>query len=44
MLTKIFGPKMDQIRDDWRKINNEELRELYSSQNIVPLIKSVIVR
>jgi hypothetical protein len=43
VLTKIFGAKRDQVTDDWRKIHNKELHELYSSQNIVPLIKSIIV-
>jgi len=34
-----FGPKRDEITDEWRKLHNEELNHLYSP-NIVPVIKS----
>jgi hypothetical protein len=40
VLRGIFGPKRDEVTGDWRKLHNEELNYLYSSSNIVRLIKS----
>jgi hypothetical protein len=37
---RIFGPKRDRITGEWRKLHNEELNNLYSSINIVRVIKS----
>jgi len=37
---RIFGPKRDEIRGEWRKLHNEELNDLYSSPNIVQVINS----
>ena len=39
VLRRIFGPKMDEITEEWRKLHNEELNILYSSPNIVRVIK-----
>ena len=36
----IFGPKRDEVTGEWRKLCNEELKGLYSSPNIVLVIKS----
>jgi len=40
VLRKIFGPKRDKVTGEWRKPHNEELNYLYSSPNIVRVIKS----
>jgi hypothetical protein len=37
---KIFGTKRDEVRVEWRKLHNEELRDLYSSPSIIRIIKS----
>jgi hypothetical protein len=37
---RIFGPKKDDVTGDWRKLHNEELHNLYSSPNIMRMIKS----
>jgi len=37
---RIFGPKMDEVIGEWRKLHEEELNHLYSSPNIVSVIKS----
>jgi hypothetical protein len=30
MLRRIFGPKRDEVTGEWKKLHNEELRDLYS--------------
>jgi hypothetical protein len=40
VLRRIFGPKRDEVTGEWRKLHNEELRDLYSSPNIIIMIKS----
>ena len=40
VLWRIFGPKRDEVTGKWRKLHNEELNDLYSSPNIVQVIKS----
>jgi hypothetical protein len=40
VLRIIFGPKRDEVTGEWRKLHNEELHILYSSQNILRQIKS----
>jgi hypothetical protein len=32
VLRRIFGPKRDEVTGEWRKLHNEELRDLYSSK------------
>ena len=40
VLRKIFGPKWDELTEEWGKLHNEELNDLYSSTNIVRVIES----
>ena len=40
MLRRVFGPKRDGVTGEWRKLHNEELRDLYSLPNIVRVVKS----
>ena len=40
VLRRIFGPKRDEVTGEWRKLHNEEFNDLYSSPNIVRVIKS----
>jgi hypothetical protein len=37
---RIFGPKRDEVTGGWRKVHNEELLNLYSSSDIIKIIKS----
>jgi hypothetical protein len=39
VLRGIFGPKREEVAGDWRKLQNEELQNLYASQNIIRVIK-----
>jgi hypothetical protein len=40
VLRRILGPKRDEVTGEWRKLRNEELHNLYSSPNIIRMIKS----
>jgi hypothetical protein len=40
VLRRIFGPKRDEVRREWRKLPNEELRDLFSLPSIIRIIKS----
>ena len=40
VLRRIFGPSRDEVTGEWRRLHNEELNDLYSSPNIVRVIKS----
>jgi len=39
VLKRIFGPKRDEVAREWGKLHNDELKVLYSSPNIVQVIK-----
>jgi hypothetical protein len=40
VLRRIFGPKRDEVTGEWRKLHYEDLRDLYSSPNIIRITKS----
>ena len=40
MLRRIFGPTRDEVKREWKKLHNEKLHGLYSSQNIIQVVKS----
>jgi hypothetical protein len=40
VLRRIFGPKREEGTGEWRRLHNEELNDLYSSSNIIRVIKS----
>jgi hypothetical protein len=40
VLRRIFGPKRGEVTGGWRKLHNEELRDLYSSPSTIKMIKS----
>jgi hypothetical protein len=40
VLSRIFGPKRDEVTGKWRKLHNEEVRDFYSSPSIIRIIKS----
>jgi len=40
VLRRIFGPRRDEVMGEWRRLNNEELNDVYSSPSIVRVIKS----
>jgi hypothetical protein len=41
---RIFGPKTDEVTGEWKKLQNEELHNLYSFQTIIRQIKSRRIR
>jgi len=40
VLRRVFGPKMDELTGEWRKLHNEEHRDLYNLPNIMRVVKS----
>jgi hypothetical protein len=40
VLRRIFVPKRDEVTGEWRKLHNEELRDLNSSPSIIRIMKS----
>jgi hypothetical protein len=41
---RIFGPKRGGAKGDWRKLHDEELHNLYASQNIISLKALTVLR
>jgi hypothetical protein len=44
VLRRISDPRRDKLKGEWRKLHNEELHNLYSSPNIIRMIKSLRMR
>ena len=44
VVRKILGPKRDEVTGEWRRLHNEELYVMYSSQNIIWVMKSRRIR
>jgi len=40
LLSRIFGPRRDEVTGEWRRSHNVELNDLYTSPNIVRVTKS----
>jgi hypothetical protein len=40
VLRRIFGPKRDEVTGEWRNLHSKDLRDLYSLQSILRIIKS----
>jgi hypothetical protein len=40
VLRRIFGPKRHEVTGEWRRLHNKEICALYSSPNIIPVVKS----
>ena len=40
VLRRVFGPKRDEVRGEWRILHNKELSDRYSLPNIVRVVKS----
>jgi len=44
VLRRIFGPMRDEVRKEWNKLHNKELNDIYSSPNIIMVIKTSRMR
>ena len=44
VLRRVFELKRDEVTGEWRRLHNDELNDLYSSANIIQVIKSRIMR
>jgi hypothetical protein len=44
VLRRIFGPVRDKVTAEWRRLHNEKLYALYSTPNIIRVIKSTMRR
>jgi hypothetical protein len=40
VLKRIFGPRKDEMMGEWRELQNEELRDFYTSPSIIRTVKS----
>jgi hypothetical protein len=41
VLRRIFGPKRDEVAGGWRKLHNEELHNLFSTPNMIRMIRMI---
>ena len=44
VLRRIFEPRRDEVKGEWRRLHNEDLNDLYSSPKILRVIKSTKMR
>jgi hypothetical protein len=44
VLTRLFGPKKDEATREWKRLHNEDVYDLYSSPNVIWVIKSRRIR
>jgi hypothetical protein len=44
VLRRIFGPRREEVRAEWRRLHNKELYVVYSLPDIIRVIKSRILR
>ena len=44
VLGTIFRPKEEEVTGGWRRLNNEDFRDSYSSSNVLRLIKSRMMK
>jgi hypothetical protein len=44
VLRRIFGPRRDEGKGEWRKLHNEELHDLHSLSSVIRIIKSKRMR
>jgi hypothetical protein len=42
-LRKIFGPKRDEVTGGWRKLDNEELHDLYSTSSEIRIMNMKVM-
>jgi hypothetical protein len=40
VLKSVFGPKMEEVAEGWRRLHNEEYHNLYPPPNVITVIKS----
>ena len=40
VLTRLFGPKRDEVTGEWRKLHNEDMNDVYPLPTIVRVVKS----
>jgi hypothetical protein len=41
VVRRIFGPKRNEVTGEWRKLDNEGLRDLYSSPRIIRIVTAI---
>jgi hypothetical protein len=44
VLKRVFGPKRDEVKKEWKRLHSKELHALCSSPNIFPVMKSKRLR
>jgi hypothetical protein len=40
VLRRIFGPKRDEVTEEWKKLHNEQVHDMYPSPSIIIIIKA----